>query len=77
MIGDTSFNFYLIRHGQSKKNAIKTDITVGQTSDEELTENGKYQAELLGEKFFSKFDKKLLKIHYSFHLIIKEHLIQQ
>ncbi len=59
MLDYNEFYLWLIRHGQSETNA-KRDI-VGQTSDSLLTEKGRNQAQLLGERLAYKdkvtFDK--------------------
>ncbi len=49
MIHNPNFIFYLIRHGQSEKNACYG--TAGQTPDEKLTKLGESQAVKLGERF--------------------------
>ena len=43
-------HIYLCRHGQSVGNTIAVD-TIGQPTDSPLTDLGKQQAKLLGEKF--------------------------
>lgn len=48
MLEHNEFYLYLIRHGQSETN-VKKDI-VGQSGDSPLTEKGKQQAQLLGER---------------------------
>lgn len=48
MLDYNHFYLYLIRHGQSETNA-KLDV-VGQTGDSPLTEKGRLQAQLLGER---------------------------
>lgn len=59
MLEYNEFYLYLIRHGQTAVNA-KGD-TVGQTADSPLTEKGRLQAQLLGERLAYKdkvtFDK--------------------
>lgn len=59
MLEFNKFNLYLIRHGQTAVNA-KGD-TVGQTAESPLTEHGRLQAQLLGERLAYKdlvtFDK--------------------
>ncbi len=48
MLDYNEFYLWLIRHGQSETNA-KNDI-VGQTGDSPLTEKGRLQAQMLGER---------------------------
>jgi broad specificity phosphatase PhoE len=59
MLDYNEFYLYLIRHGQSEVNALR-DI-VGQTGVSLLTEKGRHQAQLLGERLAYKdkvsFDK--------------------
>ena len=52
MLEHNSFYLYLIRHGQSEVN-IQPD-RVGQEADSRLTERGKEQAALLGQRLFQK-----------------------
>ena len=52
MIEHNSFYLYLIRHGQSEVN-IQPDM-VGQSGESRLTDKGKDQAALLGERLFRK-----------------------
>lgn len=56
MLDYNEFNLYLIRHGQSEVN-IMPDM-VGQKDDSQLTEKGKSQAKLLGQRL-AKENKKL------------------
>ena len=52
-------NIYLVRHGQSENNAIKEDL-IGQPTNSPLSELGKTQAKLLGQKFLKegmRFDR--------------------
>lgn len=52
MLEYNEFYLYLIRHGQSEINAMPD--MVGQKADSRLTEKGKSQAVLLGERLFQK-----------------------
>lgn len=59
MLDYNEFYLYLIRHGQTPTNSDGN--TIGQTGDSPLTEKGRLQAHLLGERFAYKdqvtFDK--------------------
>lgn len=48
MLEHNEFNLYLIRHGQTETNALPD--TLGQTADSQLTEKGRNQAKLLGQR---------------------------
>jgi broad specificity phosphatase PhoE len=61
MLAYNHFYLYLIRHGQSEVNAIPDQM--GQTPDSRLTDKGKNQALLLGERLFR---KEKLEINHVF-----------
>jgi broad specificity phosphatase PhoE len=61
MLEDNEFYLYLIRHGQSEVNIIPD--MVGQVGDSRLTEKGRNQANLLGERLFW---KEKLEANYVF-----------
>ncbi len=75
---DTSFNIYLIRHGESEAN-IKKDILSGRSEEVKLTPKGRRQASRLGKKlkrhkttFDDVYSSTLLRAYQTAEIVTSE-----